>query len=130
MIETEPENVPAADGAKVTEKASDCPAASEVDAVKPDTVNPCGTLILVMFTLELLLFVTLAACALVLVTTTVPKFMDAGLTEICSAVGDEDPVAECNFGTLAALTATKTTTQKYFLRHRGPRSFIGGTSTG
>jgi hypothetical protein len=50
---------------------------------------------------------------LVLPTTTLPKFMDEGVTEICSAdVGDEDPVAACNFGKLAAVIATRTTTQK------------------
>ncbi len=59
--ETEPETVPVADGTKTTEKASDCPAASEVDAVKPDTVKLCGMLIFVMVTVVLLLFVMLAA---------------------------------------------------------------------
>jgi hypothetical protein len=61
VIETEPETVPVADGAKTTEKASDCPGASELDMAKPDTVNPCGTLIFVMVTVVLLLFVMLAA---------------------------------------------------------------------
>ena len=126
VIEIEPENVPDVAGANVTEKPIDWPGASEADAANPDTVNPCGTLIWAMLTVVLLLFETRAVCEAVVPITMVPKFMDEGVTEICTAdVGDENLVAACDRGKPAAVIATRTNTQRLLRKHRGPRTFIG-----
>ncbi len=98
VIDTDPLKVPAVVGAKLMENASVCPGDKDEDVEIPDTLNPKGTAILVIEIIALPLLVTLADCVLVLATTTLPKLIEEGATEICAAVlGDvgRDPVHPC-----------------------------------
>ncbi len=125
VIDTDPEVVPVAVGAKTIEKASVCPAAKKFDLDRPDTVNPCGVVIWVIVTDVLPWFVMVAGCVTAEPTSTFPKPMEPGLAEICTAeAGYEDPAAACKPMEDAAMNITIIVKKREAATLRRPKSFI------